>query len=355
MPKVLFLANASSIHTCRWANGMYDSGFEIHLLSVEPKHELLNPNIIYHPTPWSHPQTGYFMNVAHVRRLIQQVQPNLVHAHYASGYGTLGALSGFHPLITSVWGSDVFEFPHRSPLHKTWLKLNLARADRIISISHVMAQEARHYTRKSIDVIPWGIDLERFRPMSVQSLFDSSTIVVGTIKALEEAYGINYLLHAFRLLKDKYPELPLKLLLVGGGTQESALKQLTSELGLETSTLFTGAIKHSAVPTYHNMLTVSVAISNRESFGVSVVESCACERAVVVSDVGGLPEVVENGVSGIVVPPQNPQATANAIERLIFDENLRQQMGKAGRERVVRLYNWKDNVNQMAKIYHELL
>lgn len=355
MPKVLFLANASSIHTCRWANGMYDSGFAIHLLSVEPKHELLNPKIIYYPAPWSHPQTGYFMNVAYVRRLIRQVQPDLVHAHYASGYGTLGALSGFHPLITSVWGSDVYEFPHRSFLHKSWLQLNLAKADRIVSISHVMAKETRKYTRKVVDVVPWGIDLERFRPIAVQSLFDPSTIVIGTIKALEDAYGINYLLRAFRLLKDKHPDLPLKLLLVGGGTQESALKQLTQELGLETSTLFTGAIKHSDVPRYHNMLTVSVAISNREGFGVSVVESCACERAVVVSNVGGLPEVVENGVSGFVVLPQNPEATAAAIERLIFDEDLRLRMGKAGRERVVRLYNWKDNVSQMAKIYHELL
>ena len=74
----------------------------------------------------------------------------------------------------------------------------------------------------------------------------------------------------------------------------------------------------------------------------------------VVSNIGGLPEVVEDGVTGIVVPPRNPEKTAEAIEKLVLNKELREKMGKAGRERVERLYNWNDNVKQMVEIYHNL-
>ncbi len=77
-----------------------------------------------------------------------------------------------------------------------------------------------------------------------------------------------------------------------------------------------------------------------ESFGVSVLESSACEKPVVVSKVGGLPEVVKDGITGIIVEPHNIQATAVAIEKLVLDVNLRKQFGKQGREMVKGKYDW---------------
>jgi glycosyltransferase involved in cell wall biosynthesis len=103
------------------------------------------------------------------------------------------------------------------------------------------------------------------------------------------------------------------------------------------------------------MIDISVIVSNQESFGVSVIEAGACENPVVVSNVGGLPEVVEDGVTGIIVPAKNPIATADAIEKLILDKSLRESMGKAGRKRVEALYKWENNVEQMMEIYYKTL
>ena len=179
-------------------------------------------------------------------------------------------------------------------------------------------------------------------------------MVIGTVKTLEEKYGVEYLIKAFKMVSDKYPELPLKLLIVGGGSLAQKLKQLTKELNIEDKTMFTGLVTFENVPKYHNMLSVSVSVSNSESFGVAIIEASACGKPVVVSNVGGLPEVVEDGVSGIVVAARDEKETAKAIENLILDDELRKKMGNKGRERVKVLYNWDDNVKQMIGIYEDV-
>ena len=188
-------------------------------------------------------------------------------------------------------------------------------------------------------------------------MFNFTYYVIGTVKTLERKYGIEYLIKAFKILSDKYPELPLKLLIVGGGSLETELKNLAKELGIWNKTIFTGKVPFEEVPVYHNMLSVSVSVSvsESESFGVAVVEAMACGKPVVVSNVGGLPEVVEDGKTGFVVPPKNPEKTAEAIERLVLDKDLRKNMGQAARDRVINLYNWDNCVDRMIKIYDEAI
>jgi glycosyltransferase involved in cell wall biosynthesis len=288
--------------------------------------------------------------------MIADFQPDILHVHYASSYGLIGALSGFHPYLVSVWGADIFEFPRKSIFHRELIKFTLRKADKILSTSHVMAKETNKYTEKPIEVTPFGIDLDRFKPFHAESLFNEDDIVIGTIKGLDKQYGIEFLLQAFAILAKRQPALPLKLLIVGGGPLEKSLKQRANELGIENRTAFTGQVRYDEIASYHNMLTIFVALSviDSESFGVAILEASACEKPVVVANVGGLPEVVEHGVTGLVVPPKHPEAAAAAIERLIHDNELRWQMGNAGRERVKKLYDWKVNVEQMLGIYRDV-
>jgi glycosyltransferase involved in cell wall biosynthesis len=220
-----------------------------------------------------------------------------------------------------------------------------------------MVKETLRYTNKSITVTPFGVDAEVFRPKTVENIFEKDSIVIGTIKTLEKKYGIDYLIKAFSIVKKKHSGLKLKLLIVGGGSEEESLKQLTRDLNIETDTVFTGKIRYDDVVSYYNMLDIYVAVSvlDSESFGVAVLEASSCEKPVIVSDVGGLPEVVENGVTGIIVKVKDIDNTAAAIEQLIIDEPLRRQYGINGRNRVLKNYNWKENVKHMLSIYDEVL
>lgn len=363
--KLLLLMDASSPHSIKWATSLARQGFDLVIFSLGDvsvksyesfkniRLVTLGQKVTRNEGAWS--KLKYLHGLSFLREVINDFKPDIVHAHYATSYGLLGALSGFHPLVTSVWGSDVFSFPNKSLLHKWMLKYNLKKAEKILSTSHVMAEETRKYTSKNIEVTPFGIDLAVFKPELVASPFAPGDIVIGTVKALEEQYGIEYLIRAFHQVRSSYPQLPLKLLIVGGGSLESYLKALASDLGRDDCVVFTGLIPYNEVYRYHNMLSISVSVSNSESFGVAIIEASACEKPVVVSNVGGLPEVVEDGVTGIVVPPRDVAATAAAIERLILDKGLRLKMGRAGRERVKRLYDWNANVFQMIDIYKRLI
>jgi hypothetical protein len=86
---------------------------------------------------------GYFRNVPVLRRLLVTERADLLNVHYASGYGTTAALSGFRPWMLSVWGSDVYDFPYESRLKGWWLRRNLRQADLIGSTSEAMAQQVK--------------------------------------------------------------------------------------------------------------------------------------------------------------------------------------------------------------------
>lgn len=363
--KVLMLSDPNSPHTIKWAKSLAKNGIDIFIfgigdLKVDNYGGILNIKIRtlkenVNRNEWSISKLRYLKALPFVKQIIKEFKPDILHAHYATSYGLLGALSGFNPFVISVWGSDIFSFPLKSRLHKLLLTFNLTKADKVLSTSHVMAKETKLYTNKEIEVTPFGVDMAQFKPTyTKEELFDKDDIVIGTVKTLEEKYGIEYLIKAFKIVNDKHPKLPLKLLIVGGGSLEKKLKDLTKDLGIENKTIFTGKVPYGDVPKYHNMLSVFVSVSDSESFGVAIIEASACEKPVVVSDVGGLPEVVEDGITGFVVPPKDPVKTAEAIEKLILNKDLREKVGKNGRERVKKLYNWDDNVKQMIRIYKEL-
>jgi len=316
-------------------------------------------------TPFSS-NTPYYKAIWRIRQIITVFKPDIVHAHYATSYGLLGALSKFHPFILSMWGSDIFRFPRKSFLHKAILKHNFKKADKLLSTSKTMAVEANKYTNKGICITPFGVDTAMFKPMletkeklsnKVKLKYNNEDIVIGTIKAMEEKYGIAHLIKAFSIIRKEHPGKPVKLLIVGDGSQLEKLKLLVKKLDIKDITQFTGFIKNEAVPIYHNLIDVPVypSTDDSESFGVSALEASACGKAVVASNVGGLSESEENGVTAILVPPYDVEQLAEAIEKLILETELRKNYGNNGRKRVQELYEWDMCVKQMMDIYEDIM
>ena len=367
--KVLLLADPNSTHIIKWAKSLVRSGVQISIFGLtaydkDVYADCQGIKIFTAGIEKSNINTNsrdlykifkYLTIVLQLKKVIRETSPDIVHAHMASSYGLLGSLACFSPYILSVWGHDVFKFPRKSLLHKAALKLNLGRADVLLSTSYAMAEEAMKYTVKEFVVTPFGVDLERFKPARNVGLFDAHDIVIGTVKSLDGDYGIDHLIRAFAILKNRSPQASLKLLIVGSGELEGYLRELAVELGVSDETVFTGQVKHQEVMDYHNMMSMEVFLSNSESFGVSVLEASACGKPVIVSNVGGLPEVVVDGETGFIVPPQDPEKAADAMEVLVVDVALREKIGAAGRYFVQANYNWDENVRQMVSIYKKTL
>lgn len=362
------LADGTSHHTCKWVNAMSEQGFEICLFTLNPTSvEFYDPskNITLINGKGSGnlmKQKGsnflkmwYLRNYFQVLATIKKFNPDILHSHYASSYGLLGSLSGFEPFLISVWGSDVYEFPRKSFIHRRILSFNLKNANLILSASRALATETGKYTRTPVTIIPFGIDTDTFKPLVTASDWDQNEIVIGTIKSLEKVYGIDYLIKAFHLVRQKQPGIPLRLLIAGDGSEEKNLRNLVKELNLDPVVTFAGRIPFEKLPEYHNRITIFAALSLSESFGVAILEASACGKPVVVTHVGGLPEVVVNNSTGLIVPVANEKIAAESLEKLILDKALRDELGRNGRQRVISSFNWKDNVLEMAKIYDSII
>lgn len=360
--KIAMLAPANSIHTQRWVLGLAARGHEVTLYSQHPE-DFVPPETRNVRLQWLpfRGLKGYLLNAAPLRAHLLLSRADVLHAHYASGYGTLGSLTGHPRSLLSVWGSDVYDFPYESELKGLLIRRTLRWAPRIASTSQVMADQVQRLvpgvTRPFIT--PFGVDCERFRPSAHPAV---DRIHIGTVKTLAAKYGIDVLIAAFaKLLGDT--ELTnlnladrLHLTLVGGGEDRARLENQVTSLGLNGRVTFVGFVAHAEVPSWLNRLDVYVAPSrlDSESFGVAAIEASACGVPVVVSDAGGLPEVVRDGVTGFVVPRENAEALAAAIKRLVLDGELRRRMGQAGREHVLKHYAWERCLDTMEALYREV-
>jgi L-malate glycosyltransferase len=366
--KVLILSDAQCIHTKRWVSSLMERGVEVILYSIKsPDDDFFSKRGVkaYYFDLFTYKRDGsglwgsfkrHSAAVSDLKNVLRRERPDILHAHYATSYCLIAALSHFHPLIVSVWGSDVYDFPRESFVNKLSVKFIFKKADLILSTSHVMARESAKYTDKKIVITPFGVDTDLFR--KVEEVAPArGKFVVGTVKTLAPKYGIDYLIRAFDEVVRRKPCVDLSLVIVGKGPAEGDLKSLVCSLGLEERVVFKGFVDNSLLPSVYSSFSVSVFLSvwNSESFGVAAVEAMACESAVVVSDADGFKEVVEDGVSGIIVPKYDYMKAADAIEKFIDNPSLCVFMGKQGRKRVQSLYEWDNNVGTMIDVYNQIL
>lgn len=357
--KICYLADINSAHTHKWLNYFKNKGYEIHVISLgNGKYEGVTvhcldvtDNVMKKASDKNKLQ--YFKKVKRVKELVNEIKPDILHAHYATSYGLLGALADYHPYIISAWGSDVYDFPIKSPIHKMMLKYNLKKADYIFSTSNVMKEETKKYTDKDIEVTPFGVDINKFVPGRIEK----EEIVIGTIKTLEEKYGIQYLVKAFSILKERNPDVKLKLRIGGKGSQEEYLKNLCSELKIEDDTVFLGFVKpDDVIKEFQNFdIAVFPSTLDSESFGVAAVEAESCGTPIVVSDVGGLMESTKPGVTSLVAKKASVQDLADKIDILVKNKDLRIKMGNAARTFVEEKYSLDDNFNYVDKLYNEII
>lgn len=359
--KLLILADVNSAHTQKWVTALSAKGIEVGLFSLSTPRSGWFENVkglelLFAPEKDS---SGSYFGIRKLAGLLKEVisefKPDLMHAHYASSYGLLGARTKFHPFVISAWGSDVMDFPNRSFVHKRILKGNLKAADLILSTSKALTLAIKNIVNVDVKEIPFGIDTAMFSPRKVEGTFPDDTIVFGTVKSLEPIYGIDLLIKAFAALQKKHPELPINLFIVGGGSKEEEYKKLAEEMGVADRTVFTGRVDFAKTPICQNRIDIFVNPSRNESFGVSVLEASSCARPVVATAVGGLKEVVLNGETGMLVPVEDVEALEAAMEQLALNEELRMKMGKKGREFVMKNFDLAGNVETTISYYQKLI
>jgi len=204
------------------------------------------------------------------------------------------------------------------------------------------------YNSVEISEYQGGVDVARIRE---ELEIDPAHTVVGTVSRLDEAKGIRYFLQAVPEVLIRNSEV--SFLIVGAGSQRRELERLARDLDIESRVIFAGyrpdVVKMLAI------MDVFVLPSLYEGFPNAVLEAMAIAKPVVATRVGGTPEAVEDGVTGLLVPPRDPKALAEAIIALLQDRERAEAMGQAGRERVERYFSAERMVQETEALYEELI
>jgi phosphatidylinositol alpha-mannosyltransferase len=225
-------------------------------------------------------------------------------------------------------------------LRRVWRRLS-AR----VAVSNAAAEFVRARFGDGVTVVPNGLDVDSFRTAVPADLPGGPRIL--WVGRLDRQKGFPVALRAFQLLCDGFPDLVL--VVAGDGDERNAIFDL--DLEQRERVVMLGTVAHDDLPRYHAAADVFVAPAlGQESWGYVLVEAMAAGLPVVASAIPGYTEVVRDGVEGLLVPPSDPRALADALREILSDQGLADRLGEAGRRRAEE-FSWDRVVGELESIY----
>jgi glycosyltransferase involved in cell wall biosynthesis len=289
-------------------------------------------------------------------RVLKQIQPEIVHAHDPHGVAVAAAAIGYGGMAVkpTLVASRRVDFLLKMNALSQWKYRQVAA---FLCASECIRQIliGQGIPRERALTIHEGIDLahvDAAPPVSVRETFwlPTNAPIVGCIGALVEHKGHRYLVHAAADIVRAVPEA--RVVILGEGDLRDELSRLIHELGLERHVLLPGF--RPDVLSLLKAFDVFVMPSITEGLGTSILDAMACRKAVVASDVGGIPEVVERDVTGLLVPARDASALGAAVIRLLRDRALADLLAGAGRARVERRFTAERMVQETLDVYRRL-
>ncbi len=296
-----------------------------------------------------------------LRRVIREVQPDLIHAGPVQRSAFLAALSGFRPLVSMTWGYDLLFDAERNAAWRWATRFTLRRSDLLIADCATLRDRAVAYGMPAERVVyfPWGIDLVHFSPgadggLRARKGWDAETFVVLSNRAWEPIYGVDVVARAFVQAARQEPRL--RLLLLGGGSQAAQLRRILLQGGVSDRVEFVGYVSQRDLPRYYRAANLYVSASHSDGSSISLLEALACGVPAAVSDIPGNREWITPGETGWWFPDGDADALAEVIlEAAAADRARRKTMGQAARALAEDRADWRKNFQQLLHAYDRVL
>lgn len=334
--RIALVGPGRSIHTQRWARRLADRGHEVHLFTEapEPVPGVEVHDILGHRIPGGIGLRKLWRR-RHLRRRFEALQPDVVHAHFLFPYGEWAWRTGSRPLVLQAWGSDVLVIPERSAERREWAQRLVGGADAVTVNSRVLREAVLRLGAPSerVHEIGWGVDTQRFSGVRDRSVVDRLGLagrpVVASPRLHKELYNLDVLMDAVPLVQRDVPDAAF--LFMADGPDTEALRAQAERLGVADSVRF-ARFDERELPAAFAGCELSVSIPSSDSGRPSsLLEAMASALPVVVSDLPGIRELIDQGEGAEIVPLRDVQATAAAIAGLLSDDGLREQMGARNR------------------------
>lgn len=358
--KLCFLASATSIHSYRWVKYFADQGHEVYWFSTTPSIFDTNGIKFYEVKRSGFRLVNILFGAWQIQKVLKSLKPHLLHVHYAGVNGLIGALTGFHPLIITTWGSDVL-VRGRHWSTKWLIRFILKQADLITCDAEHMYKALMKLgvAKNKIHIIYFGTDIEMFHPQQRseelrRALGIGDSPIVISLRSLEPIYDVETLIRAIPFVFQEVPET--YFIIAGDGSQRQKLKNLVKTLGISEKVIFTGFLTKDQLPKYLASADIYVSTSLSDAgLAASTAEAMACELPVIVTDSGENRLWVKDGENGFVVPVRNPYLLAEKIVYLLKFPEIRTKLGVNNRKVICERNNYRIEMAKMEALYEQII
>jgi glycosyltransferase involved in cell wall biosynthesis len=365
--KIAYLADGSSVHTKRWLDYFSSRDYEVHLITYK---RTRIENVKVHRVATA--KTKIPFRVIQTIRLVRKIKPDILHAFYITNNGAIGALSGFHPLVLSAWGSDISVDPEKHRILRFLVTFALKRADLVHTGDEVGRKRLMELgcDAETVFVQHGGVDTQRFSPKArSQSLRRSLGIddVYSVICARwwRPQYRVDVFIRAMPLVLKAIPDV--RFILLGGGSLENKFKELARRLGVYESVLFIGRIPEEEMPKY--LASVDVYVDTVSDYRVDATGDILVARGG--GGMGqttrqvmacGTPQILSDQLSvrlsdwfrGLRYKQLDNRDLAEKIVELLKHERLRRKIGEESRKVVLQICDLEKIMKKWEAIYQQL-
>jgi len=303
---------------------------------------------------------GYLLGGIRAAHGLGEGEPEIVHVHWPMPHALFGAAArwgsgGRSAVVSSFYSVELNWVRTRMRPLTPFLRWTVESADAVTAISRSTARAVQEIAPLPVSIIPYGAALEDTgEPPARPALSEPGRLRLLFVGRLVERKGVEVLVRALAELRTRRPA---ELTVIGAGERDASIRQAILACGLGEAVRMAGPVStEELIRAYgdHDVFVLPAVVDAKgdtEGLGVVLLEALRFERPVVASDLGGIPDIVEPGRTGLLVPPGDPSALAAAIERLAARPAEARAMARAGRARARERFGWDGVLEATSRVY----
>ncbi len=361
--RILYFSRDYTTHDFRFLKALSESEHQVYFLRLERKNRSLEDRAL--PEQITQVQWAGGQREAQIRdglrllldlkRVIREIKPDVMHAGPIQSCAFLAACSGFKPLVSMSWGSDLLKDADRNWFYRWATRFTLKRSTVLIGDCQAVRDKAVSlgFPAKYIVLFPWGIDLARFVPGKNENFRErrgwQDHLVLLSLRSWEPIYGVDVVVKAFVSAARQLPEL--RLILLGGGSQATQIRSLLDQHQLSERVFFGGQVPQKELPAFYQAADLYLSASHSDGSSVSLMEALGSGLPVLVSDIPGNQEWVQENQHGWLFRDGDEQDLAQKILQAAQQRSVLAEMGKKARQRAESRADWNQNSQKLLAAY----
>lgn len=371
--RILYFSRGYTPHDYRFLTSLAGAGYEVFFLRLENHGRQVEDRSLppaVEQLSWRGGQGPFRWQdvpglAGSLREVLRRIKPDILHAGPIQTGAFLGALSGFRPLVSMSWGSDILQDADRSRGYRWVTRYALRHSTVLVGDNPAVRAKAvaLGFPNERIYTFPWGIDLAQFSPSSDRPdplapdlrahLGWQQNFVVLSLRSWEPVYGVDVMLRGFALAAQQAPRL--RLLMLGGGSQASLVRRLIQENGLQEIVHLGGQVKQADLPRYYRAADLYASAAHSDGSSVSLMEALGTGLPVLVTDIASNREWVDQGEQGWLFPDGSESALADCILSALRSPDRLAEMRRQARARAEERADWQKNFQVLSSAYSAAL